>query len=75
MTEPVDDAMPKSAYDLLLAMTPERRARAILELKRRQEARDAGRPATFKRPKRGHDSSTRVESDSTPEPPAPAPHL
>lgn len=38
MTEPVDESKPKkSAYDLLLAMTPERRARAILELKRRRD--------------------------------------
>ncbi len=55
MTEPefVDDAKPKkSAYELLLAMSPEMRRKVILELKRRQEARDAGRPAMFKRPKK-----------------------
>jgi hypothetical protein len=38
MPDPVDDAKPKNlAYELLLAMTPERRARAILELKRRRD--------------------------------------
>lgn len=44
--------MTEKALKLLLTMTPELRAKAIRELKRRQEAKDAGRPATFKRPKK-----------------------
>jgi hypothetical protein len=50
---PVDDAKPKkSAHERLLALTPEMRAKVIRELKRRLEARDAGRPPTFKRPEK-----------------------
>lgn len=37
MTDPVDDAMPEAALNRLLALTPEMRAKVILELKRRQD--------------------------------------
>ena len=65
MTELVDDAMPKSAYDLLLAMTPERRARAILELKRR---RDGGLILRKPMPTpAGQNQSATLPFDPTPE--------
>jgi hypothetical protein len=46
------DSMTDEGYERLMALTPEMRAKVIRELKRRLEARAAGRPATFKRPKK-----------------------